>query len=94
MVTSGSAVRSVRPFAVGGLHRVRQARRLPLRLLRELVRQVVLAQRDLDLHARIGVVAQHLLHARERLAMLRRLLDHLGDDDLSRLGALAACRAE
>jgi hypothetical protein len=42
----------------------------------------VLAQRDLDLHPGIGVVAQNLDHLRQRFAVRRRLLDHFGDDDL------------
>jgi len=37
------------------------------RRLRETVRQVELAQRNLDLHARIGVVAEHFGDAPDRL---------------------------
>ncbi len=47
--------------------------------------QIVLAQRDLDFHARVGVVAENLHHARHRFAMSRRLLDELGDHDLAGL---------
>ena len=58
---------------------------------RELVRQVVLAQRDLDLHPRVGVAAQHLDDAGDGLALRRRLLDDLDDDDVAglRLAAVA-----
>ena len=49
------------------------------------MRQIVLAQRDLDLHARIGVAAEHFDHAGDRLALRARLLDDLDDDDVSRL---------
>ena len=68
--------------AIGVCTVVRQARRLALGCGRELVRQIVLAQRDLDFHARIGVVAEHLHDLRQRFAVHRRLLDQLGDDDL------------
>ena len=77
----------VAALAIGRPHLGRQALRLPLRRLRELERQVVLAQRDLDLDARIGRAAQHLVDARDRLAMLGRLLDDLDDDDLAGLCA-------
>ena len=85
IVTSGSAVRSTRPFASAGRTSAGQALGLPLRLLRELEGQRVLAQRDLDLDAGIGRGAQHFLHARDRFAVLGRLLDDLGDDDLADL---------
>ena len=46
------------------------------------MRQVELAQRDLDLHARIGVVAEHLGDAPDGLRVLRRLRHQLHGDDL------------
>ena len=53
------------------------------------MRQIVLAQRDLDLHAGIRVAAQHLDDARDRLALRRRLLDDLDDDHVARFRAAA-----
>ncbi len=47
----------------------------------------MLPERDLDFHARIGVIAQHLDHARHRFGILRRLCDQLHSDDLARFGA-------
>ena len=49
------------------------------------MRQIVLAQRDLDLHAGIGVVAEDLGDARHGLAMRRWLLDQFSDHHLPRL---------
>ena len=49
------------------------------------MRQIVLAQRDLDLHAGIGVAPEHLDDADDRLALRRRLLDDLDDDDVAGL---------
>ena len=57
-----------------------------MRLLRELVRQVELAHRDLDLHARIGVVAEHLGDAADRLRVLARLRDEIDGHHLPGLG--------
>jgi hypothetical protein len=54
--------------------------------------QRVLAQRDLDLHAGIGVVAQHLHHARHRLRVLGRLRDDFHRHDLSGFGLPAILR--
>ncbi len=54
------------------------------RLGREHVRQRVLAQGDLDLHAGIGVIAEHFHDARDRLGMLRRLRDDFRHHDLPR----------
>ncbi len=65
-----------------------------LDIARPLVWQVVLAQRDLDLHARIGVIAEDLQHAPDRLGILRRLLDDLRDHHLSGLRAFQAVRHE
>ena len=48
------------------------------------MRQIVLAQRDLDLHAGIGVVAEHLDDAPDGLHVLRRLHDDLDRHDLAR----------
>ena len=73
-------------LAIGLLHVLGKPRRLALRRGRKLVRQIVLAQRYLDFHSRIGVVAEDLHHARHRLAVRRRLLDELGDNDLAGLG--------
>ncbi len=56
------------------------------------MRQIVLAQRDLDLHARVGVVAEHLHHLRQRLAVRGGLFDDFGDDDLAGLGVAAHVR--
>ena len=75
-------------------HHVGQLARLRLGLGRELVGQVVLAQRDLDLHARVGVVAEHLDDAADRLRELGRLLDQLDGDDLPGLGLLAPARSD
>ena len=54
------------------------------------MRQVVLAQRDLDFHPGIGVVAQHLDHAADGLGVLRGLLDDFRDHDLAVLRVLRA----
>ena len=62
-------------------------RALPLDFTRKDVRQIVLPERDLDLHARIGVVAEHLDHACDRLHVLRRLNHHLDGHDLPGRGA-------
>ena len=47
----------------------------------------MLAQRDLDLHARVVVRTEHLDHAPDRLRLAARLDDDLGGDHLARLGA-------
>ena len=49
------------------------------------MRQIVLAQRDLDLHAGIGVAPEDLHHARNRLALRRGLFDDFDDDDVAGL---------
>ncbi len=67
----------------------RQAGRLALGGGAEFVRKIVLAQRDLDFHAGIGVVAEHVDDLGERLAVRRRLLDELRHDDLAGLGLAA-----
>jgi hypothetical protein len=51
------------------------------------VREIVLAKRDLDLHSRIGVVAEDLDHAAHRLRVLCRLLEDFRDNHLPRLRA-------
>ena len=56
-------------LAVARPHFLRQAVRLPLRGNRELMRQVVLAERNLDLHARVRVAAQHFDDAHDRLPL-------------------------
>ena len=72
------------------VHHLRQPPRRLLRIARPLVRQVVLAQRDLDLHPGIGVVAEDLDHAPDGLGVLGGLRDELGDDNLALLRALEA----
>ena len=57
------------------------------------VGQIMLSQRDLDFHSRIGVVAKHLDDAPDRLRVALRLLDDFGDHDLAGLcTAVCACR--
>ncbi len=56
------------------------------------MRQLVLAQRDLDFHARVGVGAQHLDHARDGFPLRRRLLDDFDHDDIAGLGLAALLR--
>ena len=56
------------------------------------MRQIVLAQGNLDLHARVGIVAEHLHDLRQRFAVRGGLLDDLGDDDLAGLGITAHVR--
>ncbi len=56
------------------------------------MRQVVLAQRDLDFHPGIGVAAEDLCHPREGFALRRGLLDDLDDDDVAGLGGSALLR--
>ncbi len=51
------------------------------------MRQVELAHRDLDLHPGIGVVAEYLGDAADRLRVLARLRDEIDGDHLARLGA-------
>ena len=88
MVTNSSSRRSRRPRESSSRTSSGSDLRLRQRLLRELVRQVELAQRDLDLHAGIGVVAEHLGDAADRLRVRRRRLDELDGDDLA---GLAPC---
>ncbi len=73
-------------------HLQRQLARLGLGLGGKIERQVVLAQRDLDLHAGVGIVAEHLDDASDRLGVLGRLLDQLDGDHLPGLRLLAARR--
>jgi hypothetical protein len=61
---------------------------------RELEGQLVLAQGDLDFHAGIGIVAEHLDHLADRLGMLRRLLDDLHHHHLPGQRLLLASRGE
>ena len=68
--------------AVLGTHRVGQGARLGHAGVGKLVRHAVLAHRDLDLHARVVHLAQHLLHAADGLAVQRRRLGQLDDDHL------------
>ena len=82
IVTSGSvahvlaARRSRRGTSAGSCARPVSA------AARELVRQIVLAQRDLDFHAGIGVIAQYLDDARDRLRVACGLRDDFRHDDL------------
>ncbi len=73
------------PLGVLRLHRARQGLRLRERFLRKLVRQIELAQRDLDLHPGVGVVAEHLGDAADGLRVLGRRLDQLDGHDLAGL---------
>ena len=68
-------------------HRARQSRGELFRRRRELERQLVLAQRDLDLHARVAEVAEDLDHPADRLDVQPGLDDELRGDDLARLRA-------
>ena len=56
------------------------------------MRKVVLAQRDLDFHSRVGVAAEDLDDPGQRLAVRGGLLDQLGDDDLAGLRVAAHIR--
>ena len=63
--------------AIGRPHMVGQRRRLRHRLGREAMRHLVLAHRDLDLHAGIVDLAEHLGDAADRLRVHRRRLGQL-----------------
>ena len=67
-----------------------QGTRLRQRRLRELVRDAVLAHRDLDLHAGIVNLAQHLLDPPHRLAIKGWRFGQFDHHHLARLGR--ACR--
>jgi hypothetical protein len=74
---------------VGGAHVVGQLGRLRQRLRREPIRYLVFADRDLDLHARVVDLAQHLGDAAHRLRVHRRRLGefhrhHLAGDGRGR----------
>jgi hypothetical protein len=58
-------------LAVGRAQPFGQGRRLRQRLRREAVRHLVLAHRDLDLHAGVIDLAQHFRHAPHRLRVQR-----------------------
>src|SRR5260221_14457093 len=62
---------------VRGAHFVRNGFRLRNRRLREAMRQVELAPRDLDLHARTGGGAEHFGDAPDRLHARRGTLPQL-----------------
>ncbi len=72
-------------LAVAGLHFARQRSRLRERRIGEDVRHLVLAHRDLDLHAGIVDLAEHLGDAADRLRVHRRRLHQLDRDDLAGL---------
>ena len=65
---------------------VRQRARQADARIRKLVRHAVLAHRDLDLHAGVVDLAQHFLHAADRLAVEARRLGEFDHDHLPRLG--------
>ncbi len=67
---------------VSGARRIGEFGRERLRLRRELERQGVLSQRDLDLYAGIGGFTEHLNDAADRLGVAVRLRGQLGDHDL------------
>ncbi len=71
---------------VGGAQLVGQRRGLRQRLGRETVRHLVLAHRDLDLHARVVDLAQHLDDAAHRLRIHRRRLGQLDRHHLPHRG--------
>jgi hypothetical protein len=56
----------------------------------ELVRHAVLAHRDLDLHAGVVDLAQHFLHAADRLAVEAGRLGQFDHDHLAGLGGPVA----
>ena len=74
-------------LAVGGAQLVGQRCGLRQRLGRELVRHFVLAHRDLDLHARVVDLAQHLGHAAHGLRMQRWRFGQFHRHDLPHGGA-------
>ena len=73
--------------AIGGSDRLGQGRRLRQRGVGKDVRHLVLAHRDLDLHAGIVDLSQHFGDPSERLRMQRWRLGELDGDDLARRGA-------
>ena len=73
--------------AVDRSHLLGQRRCLRHRLRRETMRHLVLAHRDLDLHAGIVDLAQHLDHAAHRLREHRWRLGQLHCDHLADRGA-------
>ena len=73
-------------LAVGGAQLFRQGRGMGQRLGRELVRHLVLAHGDLDLHARIVDLAQHLGHTADRLRVQRRRFGEFDRDHLPHCG--------
>jgi hypothetical protein len=87
MVTSGTSLRSTRLLAVGRADALGQRGRLRQRLGREQVRHLVLAHRDLDLHAGVVDLAQHLGDAAHRLRMQRRRLGQFDRHHLPDRGA-------
>jgi hypothetical protein len=87
MVTSGTSVRSTR-CAVGGAPCRAAPRPAPCGGENS-VRHAVLAHRDLDLHARVVDLAQHLDHAPDRLRVQRR---RLGQFDRPPPGPAWPCR--
>ena len=86
MVTRATSVRSTRPLRSAAPTLVGQRRGLGQRRVGEDVRHLVLAHRDLDLHAGIVDLAEHLGDAADRLRVHRRRLHQLDRDDLAGLG--------
>ena len=74
-------------LAVSGGNALRQLRRVRLNLAPELVGQLVLAKRNLDLHARVGVIAENLDDSPDRLRVPAWLFDNFSHHDLARLRA-------
>ena len=74
MVTSGTSLRSMRPRRSVARTFGRQALASARISSGEHVRHLVLAHRDLDLHAGVVDLAQHLDDAAHRLRVARRLL--------------------
>lgn len=71
----------------------RDSRCLRLRRLGKLEGQIVLAQRDFDFHARVGIGTQELDHLADRLTVLGRLLDQLDCHHLPRYRQFGAAVA-
>ena len=62
------------------------------RCLRELMRQIVLTQRDLDFHSGIGVITQHFHYLANRLTVGIRILKDFHHDYLAVLGTRLSTR--
>ena len=58
------------------------------------VGKIMLAERNLDLHARVGVVSQHLRHACDRLGILGRLCNQIDHHHLPTFRATIEARLD